>query len=195
MLGKLTILSIIVALLFFTTFCFSLTKKEVVKKERVQSVYDFTITTIDQKKIDLTTFKGSVLLLVNTASRCGFTYQYEGLESLHQQYKDKGLVIIGFPANNFMAQEPGSNTDILNFCKKNYGVSFLLSEKISVKGKNISPLYNYLTSKKANHEFGGKISWNFNKFIIDKDGQVIARFGSSTKPSSKKLIKVLEKSL
>jgi len=134
-------------------------------------------------------------MIVNTASKCGFTYQYEGLEKLYETYKDSGLVILGFPANNFLKQEPGSDEEITSFCRLNYGVTFPMFSKISVKGKDIHPLYKHLTSKDAGHEFGGKISWNFNKILISRDGKIINRYGSKVKPESDKIIKAIEDAL
>ncbi len=159
------------------------------------SVYDFTMKSIDGKDIKLDTYKGKVLLIVNTASKCGFTKQYEGLQDLYKIYEKEGLVILGFPANNFLNQEPGDNQSIQKFCSLTYGVSFPMFEKISVAGKDIHPLYKYLTDKASNPEFGGKISWNFNKFLISKEGKVINRFGSSTKPLDEEVISAIEKAL
>ena len=164
-------------------------------EEEVMSIYDFTMKDISGNEVKLDEFKDKVILIVNTASKCGFTYQYEGLEKLYKTYKDSGLVILGFPANNFLKQEPGTDNEIAEFCRLNYGVTFPMFSKISVKGKDIDPLYEYLTSKKSDHEFGGKISWNFNKFLISKDGEIINRFGSKVKPESDKIIKAIEEAL
>ena len=130
------------------------------------SIYDFTMDNIKGEPVELSQYKGKVVLIVNTASKCGFTYQYDGLEELYQTYQDSGLVILGFPANNFLKQEPGTNEEIAEFCRLNYGVTFPMFSKISVKGEDIHPLYQYLTSKETNPEFEGNISWNFNKFLI-----------------------------
>ncbi len=161
----------------------------------MQSVYDFTMENIRGEAVQLSQYKGKVIMIVNTASKCGFTYQYEGLENLYQTYKDSDFVILGFPANNFLKQEPGSNEEIAEFCRINYGVTFPMFSKISVKGKDIHPLYEYLTSKKTNPEFSGSISWNFNKFLISKEGKIIDRFGSREKPESEKIIAAIEKAL
>ena len=134
-------------------------------------------------------------MIVNTASKCGFTYQYDGLENLYQTYKDRDFVILGFPANNFLKQEPGTNEEIAEFCRINYGVTFPMFSKISVKGKDIHPLYDFLTSKESNPEHGGSISWNFNKFLISKDGEIIDRFGSRQKPESEKIVQAIEAAL
>ncbi len=160
-----------------------------------KSVYDFQVETINGKQQKLEAYKGKVILIVNTASKCGFTKQYAGLQKLYETYEKDGLVILGFPANNFMHQEPGSNEEIASFCQINYGVSFPMFAKISVRGKNIHPLYKYLTDKNSNPQFGGKISWNFNKFLISRDGRIIDRFSSQTAPEDPKLIAAVEKAL
>lgn len=150
------------------------------------NVYQFTITSIDGKEISLSEFEGKKLLLVNTASECGFTKQYAGLQELSEKYGDK-LVVIGFPANNFGGQEPGSNAEIQGFCEKNFGVTFLLAEKSSVKGKDISPLFAYLTAAE-NPDFTGEIKWNFEKFLIDEHGNLVHRFRSKVEPMSETII-------
>jgi glutathione peroxidase len=150
-----------------------------------KTAHDFTIKTIDGKDKKLSDFKGKKILVVNTASKCGYTPQYEDLEKLHKEYGSK-LVIIGFPANNFGKQEPGSNSEIQEFCKKNYGVSFLMAEKVSVKGDDIHPFFQWLTTQE-NPDFTGDIKWNFEKILIDENGKVIRRFRSGTKPLSKDL--------
>lgn len=160
-----------------------------------ENLYDFTVQDINGEKVNLTDYKGKVLLIVNTASKCGFTPQYEGLQKIYEKYQDQDFVILGFPANNFMNQEPGTNDEIENFCQVNYGVTFPMFSKISVRGKNIHPLYKFLTNKNTNPEHSGKITWNFNKFLIDREGNIVDRFGSRTKPESKKLIAALEKEL
>ena len=159
------------------------------------SIYDFTMKSIEGKEVKLESYKGKVLLIVNTASKCGFTKQYDGLQELYKLYEKDGFVVLGFPANNFLHQEPGDNQEIQNFCRLNYGVTFPMFEKISVAGKSIHPLYKYLTDKKANPKVGGKISWNFNKFLISKDGRIINRFGSATTPLDKDVIAAIEEAL
>ncbi|RYY06422.1 MAG: glutathione peroxidase [Sphingobacteriaceae bacterium] len=146
------------------------------------SVYDFKLKTIDGKNFNLAAYKGKKLLIVNTASKCGFTPQYAELQKLADQYKDK-VTVVGFPANNFGGQEPGANLAIKEFCQKNYGVTFPLSEKVSVKGDDISPLFKFLTTT-ANPDFTGEVQWNFEKFLIDENGKLIHRFRSSVKPLS-----------
>jgi glutathione peroxidase len=153
------------------------------------SVYEFQLKTIDGKDFSLAKYKGKKVLVVNTASKCGFTPQYAELQKLADLYKDK-LVVVGFPANNFGGQEPGANSEIKTFCEKNYGVTFPLSEKISVKGDDIYPLFKYLTTT-ANPDFTGEIKWNFEKFLIDENGNLIHRFRSQTTPMSPDLTKYL----
>lgn|SRR5690554_4579205 len=145
-------------------------------------IYSFKVESIEGKTINLMDFKGKKILIVNTASKCGYTPQYKELEELSKLYKDK-LVVIGFPANNFNQQEPGTNEDILEFCEKNYGVTFLLADKSSVKGEDINPLFDYLT-KADNADFKGEIKWNFEKFLIDENGKLIHRYRSDVTPLS-----------
>ncbi len=146
------------------------------------SVYDFKVKNIEGKDFKLSKYKGKKLLIVNTASKCGYTKQYAELQLLADQYKDK-VVVIGFPANNFGGQEPGSNIEIQEFCKKNFGVTFPLSEKVSVKGLDIAPIFQYLTTQE-NPDFTGEIKWNFEKFLIDENGKLIHRYRSNVKPLS-----------
>lgn len=154
-----------------------------------KSVYDFSFKTIDGKEVKLSKFKGKKILIVNTASKCGFTPQYEELEKLSKQY-GKNVVLIGFPAGNFGGQELATNAEIQDFCKKNFGVTFLLSEKVSVKGEDINPLFKYLTSA-PNPDFTGDINWNFEKFLINEKGELVHRFRSKVKPLSEELTKNL----
>lgn len=165
------------------------------KELKMKSIYDFEVRDIDGNDVKLEQFKGKVVMIVNVASKCGFTPQYEGLQKIYSQYKDKGFVILGFPANNFLNQEPGTNEEIKQFCSLNYNVTFPMFSKISVKGKDIAPLYKYLTEKDTNPEFSGDISWNFNKFLIDREGNIIARFGSRAKPGSEEVNLAIEKAL
>jgi glutathione peroxidase len=157
----------------------------------VTSVYDFKVPGLDGKTIDLARFKGKKLLIVNTASKCGFTPQYADLEKLYEQYKDK-LVIVGFPANNFHQQEPGSNAEISEFCKKNYGVTFPMAEKVDVVGENTHPLFKYLTEEAKKMGVADPvIGWNFTKFLIDEKGQLVAVFPSKIKPMDEQITKYL----
>lgn len=155
------------------------------------SIYDFKVTALDGSIIDFSQFKGKKILIVNTASKCGFTPQYAALEKLHERYKDK-LVIIGFPANNFL-QEGGSNEKIAGFCQKNYGVTFLMAAKISVRGKHIAPIYKWLTNKKYNNKRDSKVKWNFQKYLINEEGELVNIFYSSTTPDSPEVIGAIEK--
>jgi glutathione peroxidase len=139
------------------------------------AIYDFKVPGLDGSPIDFSAYKGKKIMIVNTASKCGNTPQYADLEKLYEKYKDK-LVIVGFPANNFGEQEPGTNTEIHEFCKKNYGVSFPMAEKISVKGDDIAPIYKYLVAEAAKKGFTDPVKWNFTKFLVGRDGRVIARF-------------------
>jgi len=162
------------------------------KAEEPKDVYSFSVQDIDGNSVSLGDYKGKVLLIVNTASRCGYTRQYKPLEELYQKYKDKGFVVLGFPANNFMNQEPGTDEEIKNFCFRTYSTTFPLFSKISVKGKDIHPLYSYLITQ---GEFAGDITWNFNKFLIGKDGKVVGRFSTPTDPLDPKIISAIEKQL
>jgi len=162
---------------------------------RTTSIYDFTVKDIDGKEVKLEQYKGKVLLIVNVASQCGYTPQYEGLQKLYSQYQAQGLVVLGFPANNFKGQEPGTNEQIKEFCTTTYGVTFPMFSKISVKGDDIHPLYQYLISGKDNSELAGEISWNFNKFLVDPSGKIVARFASADKPESEKMTKAIQQAL
>ena len=159
------------------------------------SIYDYTLKSIDGKSTPLSTFKGKVTLLVNVASRCGYTPQYAGLESLYQKHKDQGFVVVGIPANNFMSQEPGTNAEIKTFCKAKYDVQFPMMAKVSVKGSDEIPLYQYLTSTDQNRKTGGEIKWNFTKFLVDRDGNVIARFEPAVTPEDPALVDAVTKAL
>ncbi len=146
--------------------------------------------TIDGQPAPLKQYEGKVVLIVNVASRCGYTPQYAGLEQLYRKYKDRGFVIIGVPANNFGGQEPGSDSEIKEFCKRNYDVTFPMMSKVSVKGSDMTPLYQFLTSSA-----GGDVKWNFTKFLVGKDGKVIQRFEPGVKPDAPELIAAIEKAL
>ena len=158
-------------------------------------IYDFTVQDIDGRDVSLEDYRGKVLLIVNVASKCGFTPQYQGLEALYEKYKERGLVILGFPANNFMWEEPGTNEEIKSFCTLTYGVSFPMFAKISVRGRDIHPLYDHLTSKKTNPRSGGRIKWNFNKFLVDRSGEIVARFDSRVVPEDPRIVTAVEEAL
>ena len=153
------------------------------------SVHEFTMKTIDGAPAPLSAYKGKAVLFVNVASQCGYTPQYKGLEALYQRYKDQGLVIVGVPANNFGGQEPGSDAEIKAFCTRTYNVTFPMMSKVSVKGSDITPLYQFLT------QTGGDVRWNFTKFLVGKDGKVIQRFEPSVAPESPELVKAIENAL
>jgi glutathione peroxidase len=158
-------------------------------------VLDQTVQTIDGDTVSLERYRGEVLLIVNVASRCGNTPQYEGLESLYNTYRARGLRVLGFPANNFGGQEPGSNDEIKEFCTTTYGVTFDMFSKISVAGEDQHPLYAFLTSKGKNPEFGGAITWNFTKFLVGRDGKVLGRFGPKVQPLSEEVTSAVEAAL
>jgi glutathione peroxidase len=160
-----------------------------------KTIYDFTLNSIDGQSTPLSTFKGKVVLLVNVASKCGYTPQYTALEALYEKYKDRGFVIVGIPANNFGAQEPGTNAEIKTFCSSKYHVTFPMMAKVSVKGDDITPLYQYLTDKTANPKTGGEIGWNFTKFLVDADGKVVARFDSKVEPDSPQVSAAIDQAL
>lgn len=157
-------------------------------------LYDFTLNSIDGKPTPLANYKGKVIMIVNVASQCGYTPQYSALESIYEKYKDKGFVIIGFPANNFGAQEPGTNEEIKTFCTRKYSVTFPMYAKISVKGDDQAPLYSYLT-KQTGTGIGGDIKWNFTKFLVDRNGNVVQRFEPAVTPDSKEVTGAIEKQL
>ena len=158
-------------------------------EKTLRSIYDFRVRTMGDSEQSLADYRGKALLIVNTASRCGFTPQYQSLEALYEKYRARGFEVLAFPANNFMNQEPGSNQEIQNFCSANYHTTFPLFAKLSVKGRNIAPLYAYLTRDSG---FPGDIPWNFSKFLVAPDGRVIARWGPTTDPLSADVTQKLE---
>ena len=175
-------------------------QKDVVKEPskvsaKEASALDFKVKSIDGKDVNLSDYKGKVVLMVNTASKCGLTPQYKGLQALYDKYKDRGLVVIGFPANNFGGQEPGSEAQIKEFCTTKYNVSFPMMSKISVKGDDKHPLYQFLTEGKAGEDFKGDIEWNFAKFLVDRNGNVMARFSARTAPDAPQVTESVEKAL
>jgi len=169
----------------FLLFCLSFSM------QTSSTVYDFSLTGTDGKEINLNAFKGKKILFVNVASKCGYTPQYEGLQKLYEQNKEN-LVIIGLPCNQFMNQEPGTNEEIQTFCKKNYGVTFPITQKIYVKGDKIHPLYNWLTRKELNGVEDSKVKWNFQKYLIDEEGALIRVFGSKVKPLDEEVISAVK---
>lgn len=164
-------------------------------EEKKDPVLGHTMKTLTGKPVELEAYKGKVLLIVNVASRCGATPQYEPLQALHKKYADKGLVVMGFPCNQFGKQEPGSSEDISEFCKKNYGVEFDMFSKIDVNGENAAPLYKFLTSKDAGIDDVGAVKWNFEKFLISREGKVVARYRTKVQPDSDEVVAAIEKEL
>ena len=165
------------------------------EKKETPAVLNFKMESLEGKTVDLAKYKGKTLLIVNVASECGYTPQYKGLEALHEKYAKDGLVVVGFPCNQFGQQEPGSAKDIAAFCEKNYGVKFDMFAKIEVNGEQQCGLYKYLTSKDKNAKFAGPIKWNFEKFLVARDGTVVGRFESAIEPESEKLRKAIEAEL
>src|SRR6202453_5326422 len=157
-----------------------------------KGVYSFTLKSIDGQPVSLRSYRGKVLLLVNVASKCGYTPQYAGLESLYEKYKDRGLVIVGIPANNFASQEPGTNEEIKKFCHNRYDVSFPMMGKVSGAGADKTPLYVFLTDKTVNPQIGGEIKWNFTKFLFDRNGKPVERFESAVTPDSPQVTAAIE---
>ncbi len=157
-----------------------------------KTLYDFKVTTLEGAPFDLSTLKGKKVLVVNTASKCGLTPQYDTLQKLYDTYRDRNFVIVGFPANNFSNQEPGTNSEIKEFCTRNYGVTFPMMSKISVKGEDIDPLYKWLTSKSMNGVLDAPVTWNFQKFMIDEQGKLVGFVSPKEKPDSEKIISWIE---
>ena len=162
---------------------------------QAHSIYDFTMKSIDGQPVSLKSYSGKAVLLVNVASRCGFTPQYTGLEALYEKYKDRGFVIVGIPANNFAQQEPGTNDEIKKFCSSKYSVTFPMMSKVSVLGEDETPLYRFLTDKSANPQIGGDIKWNFTKFLFDRNGKPVARFEPAVTPDSPDVQTAVESAL
>jgi glutathione peroxidase len=157
------------------------------------SIYQFKVEDLSGNTFDFASLKGKKILIVNTASKCGYTPQYEQLEAIYKKYKNQNFVIIGFPANNFMWQEPGTNAEIATFCRSKYGVSFPMMAKISVKGKDMHPIYQFLTQKKLNGVLDSKVEWNFQKYLINEKGQLEQVYMSGVKPNDEKIINWIEK--
>ena len=157
-----------------------------------KTIYDFTMNDIDGKPVSLSQYKGKIVVIVNTASQCGLVGQFSEIEAFYKKYKDKGVVVLGFPANNFLGQEPLSNADIKGFCTKNYGVTFPMFSKISVKGNDIDPLYKFLTNKEENGVIDAPIKWNYQKFIINKEGNVVASIAPRTTVNDQEFMQNIE---
>jgi glutathione peroxidase len=197
MLKKLSILVVALFISGLITACdFGLVSEATMSEApKAKSVLDFTMKDIDGKDVKLKKYKGDVLLIVNTASKCGYTPQYEGLQTIYDEYKSQGFTVLGFPANNFGGQEPGTESEIKEFCESKYKVKFPMFAKISVKGDDQDALYKFLTSKETNPNFAGDISWNFNKFLVNRKGEVVARFSSKDTPQSESVRQAIEKEL
>lgn len=169
-----------IVLSLFTSYSFS------------QTIYDFKVESLTGESFDFASLKGKKIMIVNTASECGLTPQYADLEKLYEKYKEKGFVVVGFPANNFGEQEPGSNKDIATFCQKNYGVKFPMMAKISVKGDDMHELYKFLTQKEKNGIADSEVKWNFQKYLIDEDGKLVKHISPRTNPMSDEVVKWIE---
>lgn len=165
----------------------------ITKQKQASSIYQFTVFDINEKPFDFSKLKGKKIMIVNTASKCGYTYQYEELQKLYQKYKNKGFVIVGFPANNFKNQEPGTNAEIAEFCQLNYGVTFPMMEKISVKGGDMHPIYQYLTQKSKNGLEDSEVAWNFQKYLINKNGILEKVVKTKVSPLDSEIIQWIEK--
>lgn len=161
-------------------------------KQATKTLYDFKVTDIEGKEFDMAQLKGKKIMIVNTASECGFTPQYKELQELYSKYKDKNFIIVGFPANNFGGQEPGTNTEIKSFCSKNYGVGFPMMSKVSVKGDDMVPIYKWLQFKSENGVGDGEVKWNFHKFLIDESGHWVRSINSKTSPMNDEITKWIE---
>ena len=163
---------------------------QIIKGQKIMdnSIYQFTVEDVDGEAFDFSCLEGKKIMIVNTASRCGLTYQYKGLQALYDKYKNQNFIIIGFPANNFLFQEPGTNQQISEFCKKNYGVTFPIMSKIDVKGKNIHPIYRFLTEKSKNGYIDSKVTWNFQKYLINENGLLEMVVSPRTSPESEKIV-------
>jgi glutathione peroxidase len=183
----------IVALLTITLLAFAVGAPA--RAGDAKSPLDFTLDSLDGKPVDLSKYKGNVVLIVNVASKCGLTPQYKQLEEVYSKYKDAGLQVLGFPANEFMHQEPGTNAEISKFCTDKYGVDFPMFSKIVVKGDGIAPLYEFLTSEATNPGMAGPIKWNFEKFLVGRDGKVVKRFDPKVKPDAPEVVESIEAEL
>jgi glutathione peroxidase len=161
----------------------------------MSTIYDFVAKDIDGNEKHLSDYAGKVLLVVNVASKCGFTPQYKSLQTLYTKYQERGFIVLGFPSNDFMHQEPGTEAEIKTFCSTTYGVTFPMFSKVSVKGKEIDPLFAFLTGKDTNPGFAGKITWNFNKFLFDRKGTILARFDSKDDPLGDKIPRMVTDAL
>jgi glutathione peroxidase len=186
---KLKFALLLAAISFFSFLVFQSFKAE---NNNKKSIYDFTMKDIDGHSVSLSQYKGKVVVFINVASKCGFTPQYESIEKFYETYKDKGVVVLGFPANNFFGQEPGTDEEIKTFCTSKYNVTFPMFSKISVKGDDMNPLYQFLTKKELNGSTDNSVKWNFHKIIVDKSGKVVTEFSSKTKPTDEEFLKTID---
>jgi glutathione peroxidase len=197
--NHLTLLSTITAALVISAAALFATADDATTRPTTQPqlppVLSYTMKSLSGKDVDLGQYRGKVLLIVNTASKCGYTPQYAGLEKLHEKYADKGLAVLGFPCNDFGAQEPGTAEEISTFCTEHYGVKFDMFSKIDVKGPDQHPLYKYLTGPDANKPFPGVVKWNFEKFLVSRDGTIVARYLSKITPESPEVVSAIEAEL
>lgn len=175
--------------------CFSLTLTLTAEDKKVPEVLNFKMKSLEGKDVDLSKYQGKVVLVVNVASACGYTGQYKGMQGLHDKYAKDGLVVLGVPCNDFGKQEPGTEADIAKFCDSKYGVKFDMLSKVAITGKEPAPLYKHLTSKDTNPKFGGPVKWNFTKFLIGKNGEIVGRFEPAVEPSAPELTKAIEAEL
>jgi glutathione peroxidase len=186
----------LVAALVLTGLCFSVAHSQTPRGgAKVPGVLNFKMKGIDGKEVDLSQYKGKAVLFVNVASECGYTKQYKGLQALYGKYQDQGFVIVGVPANEFGGQEPGTDEEIAKFCESKYSVKFPMLSKVVVKGKGQVPLYKYLTSKETNPRFAGEIKWNFTKFLVNREGEIVARFEPAVEPESDEMRTAIEAAL
>lgn len=185
------LLLMLVFFVFIITACSQKKNDDFMVQKSNENIYNIKVINIDGAEQTLSQYEGKIILIVNVASQCGHTPQYKGLQSLYETYQDSGLVVLGFPANNFGQQEPGTNVEIKEFCSANFHVTFPMFSKISVKGEDIHPLYKLLTEPESNPKFAGEITWNFNKFLIDKQGNITARFESGDQPESEKVVNTI----
>jgi len=189
---KMKIWSVFIAMLVLTVSCNAKSATSANATSSGKTIYDFTMKDIDGNAVSLSKYKGKIVVIVNTASQCGLVGQLSEIEAFYKKYEDKGVVVLGFPANNFLGQEPLSNTEIKAFCTKNYGVSFPMFSKISVKGDDIDPLYKYLTSKEQNGVVDAPVKWNYQKFIINKDGKVVCAIAPRTTVKDQEFVQNIE---
>lgn len=187
-------IALFICCVFFLNGCNSNAQMKITARDEKKgvSIYDFKVKDIDGKEFSFKSLEGKKILIVNTASKCGYTSQYEELEKLYSQFKDNNFVIIGFPANNFGGQEPGTNMEIKAFCTENYGVTFPMMEKVSVKGKDIAALYQFLTDKKQNGVMSSEVEWNFQKYLINEKGQLVQMFSSKVSPLSDEVVSLIK---